>query len=282
MAEPDGSDGLAGEARRLDRDRYLCALFAASERRHGLFALLAFNGEVARIREAVSEPLLGQMRLEWWRQVVDGIYAGTAHPHGLVRPLAEAVQRFGLSRAHFDRLLDGRARDLGDAPPEDMAALVDYAEATSSTLVALVLEVLAVGGEAAAAAGRHVGIAWALTGLLRAASFHARAKRQYLPAELMAAAGARPRDLFELRPTPALAQVARGMAATAREHLAAARALRAEVPRAALPALLPATLADGYLRRLERNGYDVLGRSSEIAQPLRQARLAWAAWRGRY
>ncbi len=276
----------AAQARRHDIDRYATALFAPAGARRALLALLAFNIEIARVREAVSEPMLGEIRLQWWREAIDGIYAGAgaAAPrrHQVVAPLADAVARFGLSRAHFDRLIDARAFDLGDAPPAGMAALVDYAEATSSTLVWLGLEALAVTGEAAREAGRHVGIAWALTGLLRAAPFHARARRQYLPADLMTKEGARGGDLFALRPDPALARVAAGVAATAHHHLDAARALRPEVPRAALPALLPAVLADAYLKRMARAGYDIFGKPVRLAQPGRQLRLAWAARRGCY
>lgn len=276
----------AAQARRHDIDRYGTALFAPAGARPALLALLAFNVEIARVREAVSEPMLGEIRLQWWREALDGIYArpGASPPrrHQVVAPLADAVARFGLSRAYFDRLIDARAFDLGDAPPADMAALVDYAEATSSTLVWLGLEILAATGEAAEEAGRHVGIAWALTGLLRAAPFHARARRQYLPADLMAKEGASGGGLFALRSDPALSRVAAGIAQTARDHLDAARALRSEVPRQALPALLPAVLADAYLKRMARSGHDIFGKPARLTQPGRRLRLAWAARRGKY
>jgi len=115
---------LARGLRRHDRDRYQLALFAPAERRDALFALYAFNYEVARVREAVTQPMLGQIRLQWWREVVDAAYAGTsARRHEVVQPLVAAIAECGLSRTHFDRIIDTRERDLADASPADLAVL---------------------------------------------------------------------------------------------------------------------------------------------------------------
>jgi len=268
--------------RRYDDDRYLTTLFAPAPERLALNVLYAFNLEVARTREAVSEPLLGEIRLQWWREAIAGIYDGTPRRHAVVEPLAAAIAAHRLSRTYFDRLIDARAADLADEAPADLPTLVAYAEGTSATLAALALEVAGVEDEAADRAGRHVGIAWALTGLLRAVPFHARARRQYLPAELMRQAGARSGDLFELRSTPALAEVARAVAEEARRHLAEARKARAGMPRAALPALLTGVLADRYLDRIARAGHDLFGPPVMLGRPGRQLHLAWRAARGRY
>ena len=69
--------------RRHDRDRYQTALFAPADRREALFALYAFNYEIARVRETVTQPMLGQIRLQWWREVVEAAYAGA--PRGGTR-----------------------------------------------------------------------------------------------------------------------------------------------------------------------------------------------------
>ncbi|HXQ51784.1 MAG TPA: squalene/phytoene synthase family protein [Stellaceae bacterium] len=275
---------LARLVREHDRDRFLTALFAPADRRESLLALYAFNYEVAKTREMVSEPMLGRMRLQWWRDSIAAIYDGTpVRRHEVVEPLAQAIRANRLTRVHFDRLINAREADLDDAPPADLAALEAYAEASSVPLVLLALEVLGVRDEMAASAGRAIGIAFALAGLLRAAPFHARAHRAYLPADLVAARGIElHRTLFELRPTPGLADVAAAVAARARAHLDAARTLRPQVPRAALPALLPAVLAGRSLSALERAGYDVL--APRLARPDggKAWRLAFAATFGRY
>src|SRR5215471_2113760 len=93
------------QVRRFDRDRYLTALFAAPAARGDLMALYAFNLEVAKTRETVREPMMGLVRLQWWRDCIAEIYAGGARRHQVVQPLADTIRRHGLDRALFDKLV---------------------------------------------------------------------------------------------------------------------------------------------------------------------------------
>jgi NADH dehydrogenase [ubiquinone] 1 alpha subcomplex assembly factor 6 len=268
--------------RRQDADRYLTALFAAGDRREALFALYAFNLEVARAREAVSEPFMGLIRLQWWRDAVEEIYRGQVRAHEVVRPLAGAISTHGLSRALFERLIAARERDLDSDPPADLAALVDYAQGSSGTLVELALEILGEPTPGLREAGAATGVAWALTGLLRAVPFHASRRRLYLPANLMAAAGLTPGQLFERGSSPALIPVVQAVAREAATWLSRARQGAAQVPRRFQPALLPATLAAGYLRRLKAAGYDPFDGRVQETPPWRVWTLAAKRLTGGY
>ena len=267
--------------RALDRDRYLAALFAPADRRADLFALYAFNIEIAGVREAVSEPMLGEIRLQWWREAIAAIHDGAPGPHPVALALAQAVAAHRLPRAALDTMIDARGFDLDDTPPATLAALEDYAAGTAAALCRLALCALGADTDDATRAAHHAGIAWALTGLLRAIPFHARQRRCYLPADLMAAAGTDSAKLFALKPHGALAVVARHVADRAREHMAEARALRQTVPGKARAAVLPLVLADAYLRRMARNEHDPFADTAMSALS-RQARLTMAAIRGRY
>ena len=274
---------LAGDVRRLDHDRFLCALFAPAEARESLFALYAFNAEVARVREAVTEPLAGRVRLQWWRDVLDDIYqGGEGPPHRVARDLAGAVRRHRLSRHPFEQLLEAREIDLDDEAPADMAALLSYAEATSATLVVLSLEILDARDEVSLNAGHHVGLAWALTGLLRAIPHHAAARRVYLPATLSGNSCVDFRELFEGRCDPGLRTAVAEIAEEARRHIEAARRNGARIPRRALPALLPATLAAAYLRNFAKAEFDPFARRIQAPGRARLIRLTVNAWRGRF
>ena len=243
-----------------DRDRFQTALFAPSAAREPLFALYAFNYEVARTRESVREPMLGQIRLQWWREAVETAYAGTApRRHEVVEPLTAAIRDYGLTRTHFDRLIDARERDLDPAPHTTLAELEDYAEGTAATLSYLALEILRVTAPAAMAAARHVGIAYGLAGLLRALPFNAAQGRTSLAADLSA----------------------KTVAGAAAEHLTAARTMRRSVPAAAIPALLGARIADRALKRLERAGFDPFSGAGD-GDPLQSWRLAVAAMTRRF
>ena len=272
----------AEQVRHHDHDRYLTCLFAPSARREHLFALYAFNLEVAKTAEVVSEPMLGRIRLQWWRDAIAGIYAGQAARHDIIAPLAHAVREAGLTRGRFDRLIDAREADLEPEPPESLVALEDYAEATSSALVLLALEILGARGGAVETAGRHAGLAWALTGLIRAVPFHARQKRLYLPRDLVVQEGLKVGDVFELRSSAALCRVAEGLAVRAKAHLRAARAVRRDVPKEARSALLLAGLAARELQVLHRWGFDPFHPRVQARRPGGIWRLAWAHVLRRY
>lgn len=273
----------AAIVRRHDRDRYQTALFAPADRREALFALYAFNQEVARVREIVTQPMLGQIRLQWWREVIDAAYAGTPpRRHQVAMPLAAAIGQHRLSRTYFERIIDTRERDLADAPPADVGALEEYAEGTSSSLVSLALEALATADNAALAAAREIGIGYALAGLLRAMPFHAAAGRSYIPGDIGARVGLDPEDYNRRRDTPALRAASAVLAETAAARLTAARRHSGRMPRRANAALLPAVIADRFLLRLKRTGYNPF--APELAPPdtLQSWRLLAAALRNRF
>ncbi len=272
----------ADQVRRHDHDRYLCTLFAPVGARDAILALYAFNVEIAKVRETVSEPMMGQIRLQWWREVIENAPQGDLRKHPVAMALGAAIRDHGLPAEPFERLLVARESDLVDEPPETLAELEAYAEATASTLIELALTVLRADDDAARAVARHVGVAWALTGLLRAVPFHAARRQVLLPRDLTRAAGLDVGRMLDGRPDDALPTVARQVAEAARAHIDAARALRDRVPRAAVPALLPAVLATRYLKRLERGGFSLFDAAGQRPPGDRAVRLLWAALRGRY
>ncbi|MSO77271.1 MAG: squalene/phytoene synthase family protein [Alphaproteobacteria bacterium] len=272
----------ANQVRRNDPERYLTVMFAPEAARGGLHALYALNWELARVRESVSEPLLGQIRLQWWRDTLDEIYAGVPRRHEVALALAASGVAAARHRGLFDRLIDARERDLFDRPPATLAELEDYADATSGGLVRLALAAHGIADPVADAAGRQVGVAWALTGLLRALPFHAQARRHYMPADLMAAEGVDPAALYEGRPGRDLGSVVRNVAVLAETRLAEARSMQPALPRAALPALLLATLAGRHLARLRAAEFDPFVLASRPPPRFQAWRLFSARARGRF
>src|SRR3546814_19077229 len=81
---------------------------SSDRQREHLFALYAFNHEVAKTAEVVSEPLIGRIRLQWWRECLDGIYDGAARQHEVVQPLAEAIAARQLPPALLEAIIDAR------------------------------------------------------------------------------------------------------------------------------------------------------------------------------
>jgi phytoene synthase len=263
----------AATVRRADYDRYLAALFAPAAARERLWALYAFNHEIAKVRETVSEPMIGQIRLQWWREALDGIYAGAPRKHMVVEALAAAVSASPPDRADFEALIDAREFDLAGRAPATLAALEAYAEASASRLLYLAAALLGARAEETRAALRPLGIAWALTGLIRAVPFHARARRQFIPADVADAAGLTEAALFALKGGEPLRRAVAALAEAADRHLAASMAPEA----GARPLLLFKPLARAYLGRLRARRYEVMERPLDISPAAKIVRLWWAA-----
>ena len=163
MSDEDGD--LDALVRRVDPDRWLAAHYVSDpEARADVIAIYALNYELSRAAEVASQPLIGEMRLAWWREAAEEIYEGRPvrrHPAALA--LAEAVRRRGLPRADIEALIDGRLRELEPWPLREDEAY-DYLDATAGCLMTLAARVLAGG---AVPDLRPVGRAWGLAGLLR-------------------------------------------------------------------------------------------------------------------
>jgi phytoene synthase len=274
MTQDNSTLRLATSARAVDPDRYMCALFAPPRQHGALFALILFNAEIARVREIVSEPMLGQIRLQWWREAIEEIYAGAGRRHEVADPLAEAIRAHGLSRNYFERLIDAREMDLDDAPPENLAALEHYAGESAAPLVSLALEIAGADAGALTEIARHSGIGWALTGLMRTLPHHAAQGRIMLPREVLDSAGLTAQILVQgAKIGPAVKQISD----LAQEHISRARALRRGLPRNAKRATLQIALTRAYLRRLAACGHDPYNPRAAIGPLRRQLLLSRAA-----
>ena len=241
------------ELRGHDHDRYLASLMVSGNTRRALTALYAFNLEIARTREVVTETLLGEMRLQFWRETIDEIYRGDgARQHPVAQELSWAISNYHLAKEPIDHLLAARHRDLSDEPPASLAELDRYVEATSAGLLEVALGTAGAANETVTQVTRDIGVSFGLSGLLRAVPFHARQRRLYLPTDLLEQADIDRETVFAGRFSPGLATVIQQVAERARGRLTAARQSWSVVPRAQRPVLLLGSLADLDLHRLRQ------------------------------
>lgn len=224
---------LAQMVRRHDPDRFFCTLFAPPAQREALFTLYAFNHELARAREVASEPMLALIRLQWWREVVEG----TRKRHEVASPLADAIAQGLLLPEDLLTMIEGREREA-DASIPDLAAWRDYLSAIAGTLAVAAGRLL--GGKSAALDRlRALGTGYGMVGQLRSVGILARAGRCQLPEDALAAQGLTVHDVIAHRGPDQLLIVLRDLAAQAAETLrAGGGALPAPVHAAALPAVL--------------------------------------------
>lgn len=267
--------------RRDDPDRFLCTLFAPEAAREDLFTLYAFNAALAAVRDAVTEPALGLIRLQWWREVVEEASHGRFRRHEVAEPLGRLIAARGLDPALLDAVITAREAELAEEGIPDPSALETYAAASAGGLMRLALAVLAAETPAAVSAARHAGAVYGLSGILRAAPVLAARGRTLLPRVLLREEGVRLAELARRPAAEGVRRVARVIVELAESHAATLRGLLPEVPREARPALLPAALGVRTLRRLRRAGFDPS--DLRVAGPLLGAQWAVArmAWTGR-
>lgn len=243
-----------GVVRQYDPDRYLAGMFAPAGCREDLWALFAFNHELAKTREVVSETQLGLIRLQWWRDAIEGVYErGEVLEHEGLKALARAIERHNLPRELFDTLIYAREFDLEDVLPGNVEGLLNYADFTTTPLLKLAVQIA--GGDADIEPVQPVAVNYALSGILRAVSFHASQRRCYLPEDLLEQAGQRLDHLYEGKPAEGLREVVEAVADHAVLGVKPGNILLKKTNK----------LADIYLKQLRRCGYDVF--SSKMAVP---------------
>lgn len=259
-----------------DRDRYLTALFAAGEQRPGLLALYAFNAEIARVRDMVSAPLPGEVRLQWWRDFLEGTEHGAASANPVAAALGETVETYQLPTAALVAMTEARTFDLYDDPMPTLNDLEGYAGETSSAVIQLGSLILNEGRDPGTATlAGHAGVAYALTGLMRALPWHAARGQMYLPADLLQRHGVDPETVFKGETTPELQAALKELRAHVRHHLERVRRHVGEIPAHVAPAFLPVALVEPFLKRMEKPGADPLKNPVALSQFRRQ----WILWR---
>jgi phytoene synthase len=261
--------------RAADKDRFLATLFAPAEFRGPLFALYAFNCEIAQVRDLAREPLPGEMRLQWWHEALAGERRAEAMANPTAAALFAAIDRHRLPIQAFIDLVEARSFDLYDDPMMTVAELESYAAKTSSVLFDLAAQILRGGADPVVGGlSRHAGITYAIARLLQAFPRHAARRQLFVPVEVLDRHGARAEDIFAGRTTVELRAALAELRLRARRHLAAADDVVAKAPAAVLPAFLPVALVGPLLARMEQRGDEPFA-PLEIPQWRRQ----WILWR---
>jgi phytoene synthase len=236
MTQDDRLSALGALVRRHDPDRFFTAVFAPAARREALFALYAFNHEIARAREAVREPMAALIRLHWWREVVEG----ARRRHEVAGPVGEALDAGLLLPADLLGMIE--AREAEAEPMDSMADFEAYALGSAGGVMVAAARAL---GMAAPEALRPWGAAYGVTGVLRSVPALARQGRCILPRDLLADAGLSEGAVVAAPDAPGLKQVRASLLSAACAWLD----MGVAVPRAAMAAVLPVAYARRDVRR---------------------------------
>lgn len=265
--------------READFDRYAASLFAPPERRAQLLALYGFNAEIARVREQISQALAGEIRLQWWIDVLSGKSTEDAQAHPVAAELLRTIKACGLSTESVCALIDAHRFDLYDEPMQTIAEMEGFLDQTAGKLFLLGSRVLGAG----AAAGRspvlealthHASLAHGLTSLIEAMPRHAARRQLYVPLERLRQFSVSEAAVFAGQTSRDLTRMVRSVADEAAKEFDEAMKLVGGIDGALRPSFLLLALVPQRLQRLDRDGYDPFR-----LKPLSRLSKLWTLWR---
>lgn len=272
--DKDSAAFCADLVRAHDFERYAVTLFVNADSRRALLALYAFNVEISRVREQVSQPLPGEIRLQWWTDMLAGSGHGGVEGNPVAAELLRAVRTHGLPVEPLSRLIDEHQFDLYNDPMPSMAALEAYVHDTSSALFALGADIMGRQSEAIDHLARHAGLAQGLARVIATLPLDASRRQLFVPLQLLESHGSGMDEAFAAKETPQLRAALDQLIGGARAHLTTAFELLADAPPEVRPLFLSLALVRRDLKRMARADSDPF--TPRVTSRLR---MLWTLWR---
>jgi len=256
-----------------DFARYASTLFMPADQHRALWALYAFNVEISRVREQVSQPLPGEMRLQWWTDMLAGAGHGGVEGNPVAAELLLAIRNWRLPVEPLSRLIDEHQFDLYNDPMPTMAALEGYINDTSAVLFSLGAGIAARPSEEVEHLARHAGLAQGMAQVIAALPRDTSRRQLFVPQQLLESHGCGIEEVFAGKQTPRLRAALGQLLDEARGHLKTALALLADVPPQVRPVFLPLAMVDRDLKRMSRVDNDPFA-----LQTTSRFRTLWTLW----
>jgi phytoene synthase len=278
MSGADGARESAGFCAELVRGhdfaRYASTLFMPVARRRALLAIYAFNVEISRVRDQVSQPLPGEIRLQWWTDMLAGTGQGGVEGNPVAAELGLAIRNCHLPVERLSRLIDEHQFDLYNDPMPTMAALEGYINDTSSALFSLGAAIAGWQSPEIEHLARHAGLAQGIAQVMAALPLDASRRQLLVPLQLLESSGSGLEEVFAGKETPKLRAALDQLIGEAQEHLKTALALMASVPPEVRPVFLPLALVARDLKRMARADSDPF-----VPRATSRLRTLWSLWR---
>ncbi len=278
MSASEEDKAAAGHCAELvrthDFTRYASALFVPAPERRALLALYAFNAEICRVHAQVSQPLPGEIRLQWWRDMLAGSGHGGVEGNPVAAELLAAVRSYRLPVERLLRLIEEHQFDLYNDPMPTMAALEGYINDTSSALFSLAAAVMGPPSGEVEHLARHAGLAQGIVQVTASLPLDASQRRLFVPQQVLAKHGCDPEQVFSGKQTPKLREALDDVLSEANTHLNTAYMLLASVAPEVRPAFLPLAQVKRDLASLMRADNDPF-----VVRPPSRFKTLWALWR---
>jgi 15-cis-phytoene synthase len=265
----------ASLVKQRDRDRYWSALFAPAAKRAGLLALYGLNAELTHIAAATSEPMVGQIRLQWWRDAIDLAAPGTKTGNPVADALGAAILAHDLPKERLIRMADARMPEILGEPPADIQALRASLRENSAAVFELGAVILGDCSDLAQQAAEYAGLAYGLTRTLLTLPFQVSRRKLLLPPSYFENRGVDLPAIYRGKTSAAFQAALADLRGAANRALQQFRSVAPELDEAAWPAFLPLTLVKPYLRAMAAPEFNHLQTVASV-NPIRRF---WRIWR---
>ena len=256
---------------------YYSFLFLPAERRRAITALYAFCREVDDVVDEYADPGVAAAKLAWWRSEVAALFAGTPQ-HPVTRALAPAVDRFGVTQARLDEIIDGMAMDLHHARYPDFAGLERYCYHVAGVVGLLAAGIFGYANSQTLKYAETLGTAFQLTNIIRDVGEDARKNRIYLPQDELARFGVPAADILGGRRTEGFSRLIAFQIERAKSYYDRALALLpSEDRKPQRPGLVMAAIYRTLLEEIRRDASQVLAHRVALT-PIRKLWIAWRTW----
>jgi phytoene synthase len=264
----------ANLVRTYDFPRYASTLFAPAEERRALLALYAFNTEISRVRDSVTQPLAGEVRMQWWTDVLAGRGHGGVEGNPVAAELLLVIRNFGLPVEPLSRLIEEHQFDLYNDPMPTMAALEGYVTDAFSALFALAAHIAVPPSAETEHLARHAGLAQWFAHVIASLPRDASRRQLFVPLQLLEAQRSGMEEVFAGKETPKVRAALDQLIGEARTHLRTAFSLLADVSEKTRPVFLPLVLVQHDLERMSRADADPF-----VPRPMSRFSTLWTLWR---
>jgi 15-cis-phytoene synthase len=252
----DSAGFCADLVRTHDFARYASTLFVPADLRRPLLALYAFNAEISRVREQVTQPLSGEVRMQWWTDMLRGAGHGGVEGNPVAAELLLTIRNFHLPVEPLTRLIEEHQFDLYNDPMPSMAALEGYINDTAAALFMLAAAIAARPSPEIEHLARHAGLAQGFSQVIANLPFDGARRQLFVPLQVLQQHGSGIEEVFAGKQTPKLRAALDQLIGEAQRHLKTAFALLADVAPEVRPIFLPLALARRDLVRMSRADTD--------------------------
>jgi phytoene synthase len=270
----DAAAYCADLVRTHDFPRYASTLFLPGVHRRPILAIYAFNIEITRVRGQVSQPLPGEMRLQWWTDLLSGRNHGGVEGNPVAAELLWTIRTWRLPVERLEQLIVEHEFDLYNDPMPSLSALEGYANDTDAALFACCARILVRPSEVIDHVARHAGLAYGMIDVINRLPQDTARRQLFLPQQFLQQHGSSVEEVFAGRQTPQARAAVDQLVGEASKHLKTAMAMLADAPQEVRPAFLPLALVRRDIKRLERRDTDPF-----MLRRMPRVRMLWALWR---